>query len=154
MAELERIKQSNVELKIEEVIDIDLKTIERILVSERYLKFFNVQKVYENEKEMIIEFVEKEDLIPFEIEHKKVVLNGYKNRIEIMDSPVRQKLLFLHFYRRKWKEPSGNKSYYNSYTLHDSGMKATKELGYFLKEHTGREHYNSERAIKDFMLGQ
>ena len=151
MAKLERIKQSNAHLNLNEVTNIDLKTIETMLVSKRYLEFFNVQKVLENEREMIIELVEKEDLIPFEIEDKEVVLNGYKNKIEIIDSPVKHKLLFLHFYRRKWKEPLGDKSYYNTYTLHDSGMKATKELGDFLKEHTGCEHYNSERAIRDLV---
>jgi hypothetical protein len=154
MTKLKRIKQSDAHLNCNEIIGINLETTETLLVPNRYLEFFRVQKVLENEREMIIELVEKDDLIPFEAEDKEVVLNGYMEKIEIIDRPVKDKMLFLNFYRRRWKEPGKSKSYHNSYTLHDTGMKATRELGDFLKEYTGREHYNSERAVRNIMFGQ
>ena len=154
MNKLERIKQSDAHLNCSEITGINLETTETLLVPNRYLEFFRVQKVLENEREMIIELVEKDDLIPFEAEGKEVVLNGYMEKIEIIDRPVKDKLLFLHFYRRRWKEPGKSESYHNSYTLHDTGMKATRELGDFLKEYTGREYYNSERAVRNIMFGQ
>jgi hypothetical protein len=48
--------------------------------------------------------------------------------------PYDGKKLYLQFYRRKWKEKGGKKSYFNDYDFHPKGAKITPEFGAFLKE--------------------
>ena len=114
--------------------DIDLESVEKLLVHKRYRKNFSVKELREKSKEWILKLVEKKDRIPKALKGKDVVFNGYKEKVEIIDHPFVGKLLYLQFYRRKWKEKGTTKSYCNQYELHPPGMKATKEFGSFLKE--------------------
>ena len=61
-------------------------------------------------------------------------LNGYLNPIELQTFPTQAKEVFLYLKRRRWKLEGSNKSYFNTYTFNEEGMKATKEFGAFLKE--------------------
>ena len=61
-------------------------------------------------------------------------LNGYLNPIELQSFPTQGKEVFLYLRRRRWKLDGSNKSYFNTYTFNNEGMKATKEFGAFLKE--------------------
>ena len=41
--------------------------------------------------------------------------------------------MHLEFYRRRWKEKGGRKSFSNEYNLNPRGCKLTKDFGFFLK---------------------
>ena len=61
-------------------------------------------------------------------------LDGYMNPLELQTFPTQGKEVFLLLKRRRWKLKGSNKSYYNTYSFSQEGMKATKEFGAFLKE--------------------
>ena len=61
-------------------------------------------------------------------------LNGYMNPIELQTFPTQGKEVFLLLKRRRWKLKGNDKSYFNTYSFCQEGMKATKEFGAFLKE--------------------
>jgi len=113
--------------------EIDLGSVEELIIQERYRENFAITKVREKPEEWIIELVERKERIPLELKGKEVVFNGYKDKIEIIDHTLQGKLVYLQFFRRKWKEKGGRESYSNTYELHPEGMKATKEFGDFLK---------------------
>ena len=63
---------------------------------------------------------------------------GYTNYIELQTFPAMGKEVFLYLKRRRWKikqeQRQEQKSYTNSYSYNEKGMKATKAFGDFLKE--------------------
>ncbi len=61
-------------------------------------------------------------------------LDGFMNPIELQTFPAQGKEVFLYLKRRRWKLKGSTKSYYNTYSFTQEGMKATKEFGAFLKE--------------------
>ncbi len=108
-----------------------------LFVPAEILEHFKVTKLEEEHGVIIIELYEKEDNshIPKDIfKEGKAVLNGYCNKLEIQTYPAQGKEVFLRIYRRKWKVKGTTKSYSNTYEFTESGMKATKDFGAFLKE--------------------
>jgi len=95
---------------------------------------FDVTKIEELDNEWRVTLTEKENCIPEELHGKDVVLNGYLPILELVDFPLRGKLLYLHFVRRRWKEAGGTVSYQNpDYQFHPEGAKVTYDFGNFLK---------------------
>lgn len=68
----------------------------------------------------------------------KVVLDGFRNKVDIQTYPAQGKEVYLRLYRRKWKlkkaKEGYEKSYSNSYSFTEEGIRSTKEFGAFLKE--------------------
>jgi len=141
------------EKMIGELKKIDKKTIEEMFMPEEYKENFEAGELREKAKEWNLEIKERKNMIPKEIRGKTTVLNGYKDKIEIMDHPFKGKAMYLHIYRRKWKEKGKRKSYSNEYKLHPEGMKITHRLMDFLKGLARQERiefYNSIEGIRDF----
>lgn len=114
-----------------------IESFSSLFVPSDIMEHFTVTKLEEENGVIIIELYEKEDNshIPKEILREgKAVLNGYCNKIEIQTFPAQGKEVFLRLYRRKWKVKGTTKSYSNTYIFTESGMKATKDFGAFLKE--------------------
>jgi hypothetical protein len=81
---------------------------------------------------------ERPELIPPALSGKTdVVLDGFCNELELQTSCVGERAVFLHIFRRRWKEKGQNKHYSNEYDLHPPGVKATYEFAAFLKEELG-----------------
>ena len=118
---------------------VDLKTVERMLIDDDYKSNFSVRDIREKSQEWIIELEERKELVPAVLKGKDVVFNGFMNMVEIIDHPFKGKMVYLRFYRRKWKERGKKESYSNEYKLHPEGMKATPKFGNFLKELTRQE---------------
>ena len=115
-----------------------MEDFSKYLIPEEWRGIFELCEVGEKEKEFLMVLREKEDLIPKALKGKEVVLNGYKDPVEILHFPLNGKLTYLKFYRRRWKEKgceeSGKgESFSNDYTFHRPGMKTTNEFGDFLK---------------------
>src|SRR3989338_4530548 len=101
---------------------IDTKKAMEAVLPKEWLSFFEVTEMKELEKEWQISLVEKETLIPKELNGEEVVLNGYMNPVEMMDFPLRGKQTYLKFFRRRWKRPGAIESYNNEYEFHPAGM--------------------------------
>ncbi len=105
-----------------------------ILIPKKWRNWFKITELTEKDKEMSMVLTEKEECVPDSLRETDYVLNGYMEPIEIIDFPLRGKLMYITFLRRRWKERGGSKSSFNTYTFHRPGMKTTDELGDFLKE--------------------
>jgi hypothetical protein len=109
-----------------------------LIAPEEIIKNFTVVKIVESKSIITIVFEEKTDRIPAELRGKEVVLDGFLNTLELQTFPLKDKTVYFAIKRRRWKEKSTvEKSYSNTYDLHDQGMKTTKEFGAFLKEELG-----------------
>ena len=85
----------------------------------------------------VIHMTEKDDVshIHKELLHDgKAVLDGYMNPIDLQTYPLKGKEVFIRLRRRRWKKKGTSKGYSNTYQFNESGIKATREFGAFLKE--------------------
>jgi hypothetical protein len=122
---------------MEELLD----SFARLFISEEILLHFDVKDLDEDQGVIIIDLVEKADRdhIPKSILREgKAVKDGYMNTVELQSFPAQGKEVFLRLKRRRWKIKGTKKGFYNNYNFINTGMKATKEFGSFLKE-IGRE---------------
>lgn len=117
---------------LEKLFGISRETCD-VLMPQKWRENFEIVKLKEKKKEWILEMVEKKDQVPKEAKHKKLVLNGYKEIVEIMDFPFKGKIMYQRFKRRRWIDKSTGETYYNTYDLHPKGMKTTYEFADFLK---------------------
>lgn len=118
-----------------------LEQFSRLFVPEEILAHFEVTGLEQGDQIIVIALVEKDDVhhIPKAILHDgKSVRDGYMNTVEIQTFPAQGKEVFLRLKRRRWKKKGTTKGYHNTYDFIDSGMKATRAFGAFLKE-IGRE---------------
>ena len=109
-----------------------MKEFAEMVMGEEWLKVFDVEEIKQQEKESVIILREKEDQSP--VKREGIVCNGYYNPVEIIDFPVRGKLLFLKFYRRRWRDRDTGEEYANTYEFHKPGMKVSIDFAIFLKE--------------------
>lgn len=117
-----------------------------LFAPQEILRDFDFEKLVEENGIYLIYMVEKEDAdhIPAELKKEvngdlsNIVLDGYTNYIELQTFPAMGKEVFLYLKRRRWKikqeQRQEQKSYTNSYSYNEKGMKATKAFGDFLKE--------------------
>ena len=105
-----------------------------IVASEEVVSHFELVSISETDDYFILKLEEYSDLIPSSLEGKSVKLNGFENKLELHTFPLKGKSCFLHIYRRKWSDKDTGISYSNNYTFHKTGMKATDELGFYLKK--------------------
>ncbi|MGK0316282.1 MAG: hypothetical protein ACI86M_002516 [Saprospiraceae bacterium] len=118
-----------------------LDSFARLFVSREILTHFEVVNLEEDQGVILIELIEKDDAehIPKSILREgKAVKDGYMNTVELQSFPAQGKEVFLRLKRRRWKIKGTKKGCYNNYNFINTGMKATKEFGSFLKE-IGRE---------------
>ena len=116
-----------------------------LFAPQEILRDFDFEKLVEENGIYRIYMVEKEDAdhIPAELKKEvngdlsNVVLDGYTNYIELQTFPAMGKEVFLYLKRRRWKikqeQRQEQKSYTNSYSYNEKGMKATKAFGDFFK---------------------
>ncbi len=119
------------------IIEMDLSLFRNLLsflVPDEISKNFDLVTISEKSDYFILELEEKSDLVPKELSGHNVKLNGFMNKVELHTFPQKGKACYLHIKRRRWTDKSSNKSYSNSYSFHKPGMKATDELGDFLKK--------------------
>jgi hypothetical protein len=98
---------------------------------------FEVKGVQESSTRIDLRLEERPDLVPTVLNGKEVALDGFCNELELQTFAVSERAVFLHLFRRRWKEKGTDKHYSNTYDLHPVGVKATHELATFLKEHVG-----------------
>jgi len=99
---------------------------------------FDLKDITEKKDSILLLFEEKAERIPEKLQGKEVIMDGFVNALELQTFPLKDKTVYFVIRRRRWKEKGTlDKSYSNTYDLHDKGMKTTKEFGAFLKEELG-----------------
>jgi hypothetical protein len=98
---------------------------------------FEIKGIEESIHRIDLRLEEFPTLIPPDLSGKNVVLDGFCNELELQTSAVGERAVFLHIFRRRWKEKGGGKHYSNTYNLHPDGVKATHEFASFLKDELG-----------------
>lgn len=111
-----------------------------MFVPEEILEHFEVVSIESKDEEYVLRLEEDKDRLPQEIlRKKKAVLDGFCRVLELQTFPVKGKAVYLHLYRRRWKEKGGGeRNFHNEYDFHAKGMKATREFGAFLKGAIGK----------------
>ncbi len=109
-------------------------TLLSIVASDEIVTHFELVSISENEDNFVLRLEEYSTFLPIELDGKSTKLNGFKNKLEIHTFPLKGKSCYLHIYRRKWSDKDTGSSYSNNYTFHKTGMKATDELGFYLKK--------------------
>jgi len=128
------------------------REINEILIPEE-LKGKCEAELREKKSEWILKLTEKRDQIPEKAKGKDLVLNGYFNKIEILDFPLKGKPLYIQLKRRRWKDKATETEYKNEYKIHLKNAKITPKFGDFLKD-KGRkatfELFNIRKNLRHF----
>ena len=105
-----------------------------LVATDEIVEHFSLASIKETNDCFVLIMEEKLSLVPPVLSGKSFKLNGFENKLEIHTFPLKGKKCFLHIYRRKWHDTSSGENYSNNYTFHKVGMKATDELGAYLKK--------------------
>lgn len=110
----------------------------QLLIPEEVLEFFELNRIIENEEELLFDMTEKEACIPKALSGKETVMNGYMNSTTLQSFPQKGKRCYIYLRRRRWKEKGSvdNKGYSNEYKYTAPGTMATKSFGAFLKRNS------------------
>jgi hypothetical protein len=112
---------------------------------------FEIKGIQKSIDRIDIRLEERPDLIPNALsDSTSVVLDGFCNELELQTYAVHERAVFLHIFRRRWKEKGQDKHYSNSYDLHPPGVKATHDFATFLKEQVGctpEQYYADIRSL-------
>jgi hypothetical protein len=118
-----------------------IESFSKLFIPDEIRTHFECKSIEEIGDEIYLICYEKDDSshIPKEILRVgKVVLDGYRNKVDIQTFPAQGKEVYIRLYRRKWKlkkaKEGYEKSYSNSYSFTEEGIRSTKEFGAFLKE--------------------
>ncbi len=110
------------------------KSLLGLLAPEVVINNFKLVSISENTGGITLRFEELTDLVPTVLQGRVFKENGFMNKIELHTFPQKGKSCYLQIFRRRWFDNQSGKSYCNNYDLHKKGIKATDELGAFLKK--------------------
>jgi len=111
--------------------DVDMSTF---LIPPAFRRVFEIERIKEKPKEFNIVLREKSDQIPEEACGKNLIRKGFLDKVEVITFPIYEKAVYIRYYRRRWRDKDTGKDYFNTYEFHPSGVKATHEFAFFLKE--------------------
>jgi len=114
------------------------KSLLNFIAPEAVVNNFELVSIDETSEHLILQFEEFKNLIPKVLLGCDFKLNGFESKLELHTFPQKGKACYLHIYRRRWLDMETGKSHSNNYTLYNQGMKATEELGAFLKKNYRR----------------
>ncbi len=107
--------------------------IVEMVVPKELMPYFEVEKTIRKEEELIIYMKERKENVPEEAKGGRVVLNGYRNPVELLTGSVNGRAIFVRYIRRRWKDLETEKEYENEYDFHPKGIKTSHEFADFLK---------------------
>ena len=127
-----------------------LKELLTMFISPLICKHFVIKEIKQGVDRIDLRMEELPDLVPADLLGKEVVLDGFCNELELQSMSAHDRAVFLHIFRRRWKEKGTDKHYSNTYDLHPPGVKATHEFAAFLKEEfrcTPEQYYAYIRSL-------
>jgi len=127
-----------------------LKEFLSMFISPLICDHFEIKEIKQSVDRIDLRLEELPELVPVTLSGTDAVLDGFCNELELQTTSVHDRALFLHIFRRRWKEKGCDKHYSNSYDLHPPGVKATHEFAAFLKEEfrcTPEQYYAYIRSL-------
>ncbi len=117
------------------------KSLLGLLAPEVVINNFKLVSLEEKTGVITLRFEEFPELVPSILTGGAFKENGFMNKIELHTFPQKGKSCYLQIFRRRWLDKESGKSYCNNYDLHKKGIKATEELGAFLKKNNRSRAY-------------
>lgn len=113
------------------------KALVEALLPNDLFQYFEITNVKITEKEIQVDL---DELNSPPSSHKNVNLisKGFHAPVVIQDFPIRERAVFLHVRRRKWKEERTGKIISNSWDTVAQGTRFTKGFASFLKDVSGQ----------------
>ncbi|WP_346854309.1 hypothetical protein [uncultured Draconibacterium sp.] len=113
------------------------KALVEALLPKDLFQYFEITNVKITEKEIQVDL---DELNRPPSSHKNVTLisKGFHAPVIIQDFPIRERAVFLHVRRRKWKEERTGKIISNSWDTVAQGTRFTKGFASFLKDVFGQ----------------
>lgn len=105
--------------------------VEALLPTELF-QYFEIADVRLTDKEIHVHLDELNNP-PASHKSKKLLSKGFHIPVIIQDFPIRDRAVFLHVRRRKWKEEHSGKTISNNWDTTAKGTRFTKDFASFLK---------------------
>ena len=103
-----------------------------LLLPEGVLDYFKIVDIVTEEKNIHVH-LEELDIKPVEYQDEKLTSKGFRAPVTIQDFPLRNKAVYLHIRRRRWKVESNGDIISRDWNLVASGTRLTSEFASFLK---------------------
>lgn len=103
-----------------------------LLLPEGVLDYFKIADIVIEEKKVHVH-LEELDIQPAEYQDEKLISKGFRDSVTIQDFPLRNKAVYLHIRRRRWKVESSGDTVSRDWNLVASGTRLTSEFASFLK---------------------
>ena len=100
-------------------------------------QYFEITNVKITEKEIQVDLDELNNP-PSSYKNVKLISKGFHAPVIIQDFPIRERAVFLHVRKRKWKEERTGKIISNNWDTVAKGTRFTKGFASFLKEVFGQ----------------
>ena len=113
------------------------KALVEALLPDDLFQYFEITDVKIREKEIQVDLDEL-NTPPASQQNVKLISKGFHARVVIQDFPIRERAVFLHVRKRKWKEERTGKIIGNSWETAARGTRFTKGFASFLKEVFGQ----------------
>jgi transposase len=113
------------------------KALVEALLPKDLFQYFEITSVQITEKEIQVDLDELNNP-PASHKNVKLISKGFHAPVIIQDFPIRERAVFLHVRKRKWKEEQTGKIISNNWDTVAKGTRYTKGFASFLKEVFGQ----------------
>jgi len=113
------------------------KALVEALLPKDLFQYFEITNVKIKEKEIQVDLDEQHN-VPASHQNVKLISKGFHSAVIIQDFPIRERAVFLHVRRRKWKEERTGKIISNNWDTMAKGTRFTKGFASFLKDVLGQ----------------
>ena len=100
-------------------------------------QYFEITNVNITDKKIQVDLDELNN-VPVSHKNVKLISKGFHSPVIIQDFPLRERAVFLHVRRRKWKEERTGKIISNNWDTMAKGTRFTKGFASFLKDVLGQ----------------
>ena len=108
------------------------KELLSLLLPELLVNHFEITDFKTENKDIHINFVENKTILKEET-NRILVGNGFHDELTIQDFPLREKTVFLHIKRRRWRDKQTGEAVHRNWNLVAQGSRMTIDFAAFLK---------------------
>jgi len=124
---------------------MEIESLQKYLLPEDLLEYFELTQVKESGDNMLSMYLDEKNTVPPEHTDKQLVSQGFDEPVTIQDFPLRQRGVYLVVRRRKWKDKVSGKIYSRRWDLTAQGTSYSKEFAAFLKELFGQLPHQQQK---------
>lgn len=113
------------------------KALVEAFLPQDLFQYFEITNVNITDKKIQVDLDELNN-VPVSHKNVKLISKGFHSPVIIQDFPIRERAVFLHVRRRKWKEERTGKIISNNWDTMAKGTRFTKGFASFLKDVPGQ----------------